>query len=362
MAHYRKKCISLLLTTQCNLDCKYCYSKKDRKENFSLNIDFAKRGIEDFFKISEKKHIRYFGTGEPTLKFPIIRKVNDFARSLVGEDLLSEIQTNGVFSNEIANWLSKNIDIIWISLDGIPEINDQVRVFPNGDGSSKVVLKNIKTILESKRKPFVGIRATITPLNLFRQIELVKFASDLGVKVVYSDPIFPQVGKNEIDCLKIKEDFYLKYAKEYLKAYKFANNHDLFYGSIFTVNFDEKTNIFCRSCIPCPHLTPDGYVSNCDMATLKDALPDLIYGKWEAARKEIEYFPEKIARIKNRTVENLETCSDCEIKYNCAGACFGEGFNETGKFLGVKNSYCEAIRFLAKNMPLNFGLSPFLHP
>ena len=37
MAHCRKKCISILLTDDCNLRCKYCYCGEERKKD-SINV------------------------------------------------------------------------------------------------------------------------------------------------------------------------------------------------------------------------------------------------------------------------------------------------------------------------------------
>ena len=76
----------------------------------------------------------------------------------------------------------------------------------------------------------------------------------------------------------------------------------------------------------------------------------------------ITYDQSKIAAIHSRKAANLVECQGCEVLYHCAGACFGEGVNETGHLLGVKTDYCEAIRFLARHLPLDKGLYPYLHP
>ena len=76
----------------------------------------------------------------------------------------------------------------------------------------------------------------------------------------------------------------------------------------------------------------------------------------------IIYDQKKIAAIRSRKASNLVECQGCPVLYHCAGACLGEAVNETGRLLGVKKDYCEAIRFLAKHMPLNAGLFPYIHP
>ena len=58
MAHLRKQCVTLLMTSECNLDCTYCYLRDCRpREIQSIDLDFAKQGIQDFFS-SSVVHIR----------------------------------------------------------------------------------------------------------------------------------------------------------------------------------------------------------------------------------------------------------------------------------------------------------------
>jgi len=89
---------------------------------------------------------------------------------------------------------------------------------------------------------------------------------------------------------------------------------------------------------------------------------ELVYGKYLAAEDRIEYDQEAIERIQSRKASEMPHCQDCEVLYNCAGACLGEAVNETGSMFGIKPKGCEAIRFLAKRMPLNKSLYPYLHP
>jgi radical SAM protein with 4Fe4S-binding SPASM domain len=192
---------------------------------------------------------------------------------------------------------------------------------------------------------------------------MVEYFFNLGIKAIFTDPVFPPV--NDETCstdLRLDEDFMMEYARQFLQSHQYAKEMGAFYSSVLVINFDEHTECFCRSCLPVPHLTTDGYVTCCDMAFLGDIMPQLVYGKYDPDTQKIQYFPEKIAAIRTRRASNLTECAGCEVLHNCAGACFGEGVNETGRLLGVKKDYCEAIRYLAKHFPLNVGLHPYLHP
>ena len=362
MAHFRKECISLFMTTRCNLECSYCYLQNQPRRPQAIDLDFAQQGIRDFFADSPSRHIRFFGAGEPTLEFERIKAIREFAFQLTGNDLIAEIQTNGVFTTGVARWLAHNVDIVWISLDGPPDIQDTFRQTIGGGKSSEVIERNIG-LLKKEGAKNVGVRSTISSINLFRQAEMIDYFHGLGITAVYSDPIFPPVEADHSNVeLSVGEDFMMDYAREFVQARKKAEQLGMFYGSILTVNFDEETEYFCRACLPSPHLTTDGYVTCCDMAFSGMMLPELIYGKYDPVSRSIVYDPKKIDAIRMRKASNLIECQECEVLYHCAGACFGEGVNETGRFLGVKQTYCEAIRFLAKNIPLDSGLYPHLHP
>lgn len=353
MAHCRKKCLSIFLTEACNLKCKYCYCSEARSSR-KININFVKRAIKDFYDNGNRLFIRFFGDGEPTLEFDMIKEICKYSRAL-DENAYFEIQTNGIFSNEIAKWIAENIHIVWISYDGTTEVNNFYRPNASGKGMSEIVENNIK-FLNNKVKE-LGVRSTVGRQNINKQKEMIDKMKELGVKYLYSDLMFADVNKKSYYEKEISP---IEYAKEFLEARRYAKKEGIYYGSFFTVNFDEETNVSCRACLPMPHLTIDGYVSCCDMGYNNKELSELIYGKYLEAEDKIEYYPEKIEHIRNRTVDNLEACKECEIKYYCAGGCVGEAINENGTIYSIKEKNCDAIKFLSKELLKE--TIPVLHP
>lgn len=353
MAHCRKKCLTVLLTEACNLRCKYCYCGESRS-NKKIDINFVKRAIKDFYDDGNELFIRYFGNGEPTIEFELIKEINKYAKK-IDKNAYFELQTNGVFSKEKLNWIAQNIDIVWISYDGTTEVNDFYRVNANGQKVSHIIENNIKYL--SDKVKTLGVRSTIGKKNLYKQKEIIDKMLELGVKYLYSDLMFADVN-NKLHYEK--EISPMEYAKEFLQARKYAEKKGIFYGSFFTINFDEKTQVSCRACLPMPHLTTDGYVSCCDMGYGSNELDELLYGKYIPEEDRIEYYPEKIAKIRNRKVDNLKECENCDIKYYCAGGCIGEAINENGTIFSIKEKNCEAIKYLAKE--LLYKEIPVLHP
>ena len=101
MAHVRKQMISFFMTTKCNLDCIYCYTPKYKKikpEDQSIDLDFAKKGLDDFFRDNPSRYIRFYGIGEPTLEIEKMKEITDYARFKAGDEkIYVELQSNGCF-------------------------------------------------------------------------------------------------------------------------------------------------------------------------------------------------------------------------------------------------------------------------
>jgi len=364
MSHCRKKQLSIFVNNKCNLGCRYCYdgaNKSSEKTKKVIDINFVKRGIIDYFANYTSREIRFFGNGEPTLEIDLIKEIVKFAKD-IDQKSTFELQTNGFFSENHAKWIGKNMNIVWISCDGFPEIQNYYRPTVNSGNSSVIVERNIRYL--ASLPITLGCRITIGRKNINQQVEIINYFKSLGVKAVMSDPMFASVDDCNSPFSEMESPDLLGYAKNFLKARKYAEKIGIFYGSILTVNFDEETECACRACIPYPHLTIDGHVSACDMASdvSNKKMSALIYGEFDKAKNKIIYHNDKINIIKSRKGSNMTACSKCEVLKNCAGGCLGEALNETGSMFGIKPEACKAIKYLAKRMPLNTGIYPYLHP
>lgn len=379
MGFWRTKELTFVMGNMCNLNCVYCYPGEYKYANLHINLDFAKRAIIDFLikeKLGPLDKIRYFGIGEPTMQFDLIKEIHDFVNKVVVEKnnkpIKSEIQTNGVFSKKIARWIGDNIDIICISCDGPPDIQDKQRPFTGGGKTSKIIETNVKIL--NNYDIDIGMRSTITSLsnNIKTMERIIDYAKEVGFDYIYFHPMIPRQGPQ---LIRTNGKPYaidpLKFAKNYVKVLEYAKKKGIFIGSHFTINFDEEVEVYCRSCLPSPQLTIDGYVSCCDEALYGDPknggkrFKDLIIGKYSKKYDKINLFWDRIKTVRcKRNVHNMEICKDCEIATNCAGGCLGESLFACGDpFKKLSNDYCKAMKYLAKNIPRNTGkLFKYMHP
>lgn len=329
-----------------------------------LDLEFAYAGLVDFFKSSKSRTIRFFGTGEPTLEYQRMKEIWLMAKELAGDDLKVELETNGYFNDEVADWVSRHVDYLWISCDGWEEIQDRQRPHFHNKISSDKVFKNIEYFAKNQ-KIQLGIRATIEEENINKQSQLIDFFNKLGVKYVAASPTY----HSKVN-MKVKTPSLVNFAKHFVPAYKKAIELGMFYQTLLIVNFDEDVDFYCQASIPSPRLTTDGYVSSCDWASLgekylKNSIQkELIYGFFDKENKTIKYDADKIDKIRKRNMSFLSKghCKDCRALKNCAGGCVGKMAAATDDLYKASEEWCAAVKYLFDNLPKQKQLFPFLHP
>ncbi len=371
MPHEKKQMASFFLTSDCNLHCVYCYNheKREREGIEELSFEMAKAGVDYFYKTNSSRHIRFYGPGEPTKAFKVMKQIVDYAKEKDDRTTV-EIQTNGCFSKSVRDWIKNNINIVWVSFDGYPEIQDRNRPLINGKPSSPIIEENVKCLISSNSDNdiMVGARVTITDETIFKQSEIIRYFHSLGIDNVWSDPIFPSVEDVPVcDDPKRKEQFHfdmINYVDQFIEAREYAISLGMIYGSFLTCNFDGKCIGHCRACTPVPHFTTDGYISACDLVTFgrtANHMNCFIYGKWDEETKSYFIDEEKVRIIQSRVPANMPHCRECSVKEHCGGYCLGEVANETGTMFGQKRLACMGIQRLFKKLG-ELPPYPYLHP
>ena len=383
MPHCNKKMLSFFLTTKCNLCCRYCYNAHERNQikEHTIPMELAKAGVDWYFANNESRHIRFYGPGEPSQEFEKMKLITEYAKSHPngGERVTVEIQTNGVFTEDVRAWALDNINIMWMSFDGMKDVQDYNRPLNpkykkvyGGRTSAEVLEDNVRWLIQNKgdRNLMVGARVTITDKNIDKQKEMVDYFYDLGIRYVWTNPLFYSVDKIPVcDDEKKKKSYSFDmdgYLKNYIEAYHYAKEKGLFWGSFLTINFDGQSSYHCRCCTPlaAPHLTPDGYVSACDMVVLGSEAYHMglfIVGKWDKESNTFEWYEDKIKALNERKSTEMKHCKSCPAKLHCGGYCLGETVNESGHLEGQNAIKCAAVRKLFKELgPCD--PYPYLHP
>ena len=214
------------------------------------------------------------------------------------------------FDDELANLVLQTFDRISVSLDGGEAEHDARR----GAGAFSRTCGHLDRLVALNRrldKPCaLSIRATLTQAQKERGValEVRNTAKALGVPTVNITPVLP-IGRAKL----LKEVI--------LTPPKLPKNLDHFFASFAPRNT-------CGLCSN-PHITPEGDIYPCWayleegrlLGNVRDGLKNVLYDYFWGARK-YEF-----------SVDNIEKCRTCDVRYLCGGVC-----------RAYRNSDCSALR------------------
>ncbi len=162
--------ITLCTTEKCNLRCAYCSYDKRYNSKKIMSFDIARQAVNLISPDQgDGPGIGFYG-GEPLLAFSLVRKVVAYAKKrFPSHPLHFNMTTNGTIINrEMAAFLIENNFSLLFSLDGPEKIHNRYRVYKNGNGTYRHVIK---------------------ALLLFKQLSKDFFRSKVRINVVLAPPI-----------------------------------------------------------------------------------------------------------------------------------------------------------------------------
>lgn len=174
--------IKIIPSNKCNLECKYCFSKNDRKGEI-LDFNSIKGLLQKIKDENNKVVISFTGGGEPTTNFECIKKV---AELFNGHDVTFNITTNGVFNKDFRDFLIEYKFNVAISIDG-----DYNSALSEQSGKYTDITYNqaLNNALELKK---FGVEVTILTVitletlmnNKNIQVDTLDYFYNLGLKMV----------------------------------------------------------------------------------------------------------------------------------------------------------------------------------
>jgi len=335
--------LTLSLTENCNLRCKYCFvnggeSKKNlSQEAIRSNIDYAIRKSAD----ENKKILRvaFFG-GEPTLQFDAIKNTVDYARLQMrnsgnNTSLKFSITTNGVCSESVLDYMIKNRFNVTVSMDGLPMHQDLQRPLANGTGSSATVERSIKKLFSGNMQP--RVRVTVSANSVESLPDIVRYLASIGVGAVQFEPVTESGRALRGDTIKRppKED----YVKYLIKAMQIASEEKIAFEDASLSRLYKPTYYFCNGIGgSCRVVNPDGSISVCVEVNSKDHPANKYF---------IPRSQEEKSLIEQNGATNLsQKCKECFARYICAGGCPSRNFHMTGNVYTADTYRCYFVKAL----------------
>jgi putative peptide-modifying radical SAM enzyme len=307
----------LLLTTNCDLQCKYCYGKScdDIDTEFDFDIDYdvpaeINYDINELTKFMTKdpQAVLIFYGGEPMLCLNQMKNIMDKVPAKQ-----FNIQTNGLHLNKLEPDYVNRLTTIFVSVDGTEQITD----FYRGKGVYKKVINNIKTIRNNGFEAEIIARMTLMEqTDIYENVRWLLDNPDYSFSSVHWQ-LDAGFWKNDFAKRNFKEWIQTSYNPQLRKLIKFWVDTMQTQGKVLRLYpllgvmhdllINEKSLLRCGSGWSNYSIQTDGHIIPCPaMSGMKD------------------YY---IGHIKDSNPLQLkqiyvnEPCTDCEIYGECGGRC-----------------------------------------
>lgn len=336
----------LILTEQCNSECRYCYEKSfqefdnglDKKFKFDFsapcvsNVDVQK--LKKFL-LQDKEAVLIFYGGEPLLQIDRIKEIID---TLSDSPVKFRMQTNGKLLDKLPIEYLKKIEKILVSIDGDRERTDKNR----GKGTYDLVIKNIQSI---KKQGYCG--------ELIARMTVAQDCPDLYEQVKFLLKYFDSIHW-QMDVGFYKFDFESKKIKKFFDSYNESVSklvgfwiENLERGKVIRlypfmgivnrlIGFDKEKRIQCGAGYAGYAITTDGKVCACP---IMNNINDFVAGTLNDSPSKLKKF-------------DMDCRKKCSVGNICGGRCLywrnAKLWPEEGEEM-----VCDSIRHLVKELEKN---------
>ncbi len=358
--------ITMQVTEDCNLACKYCYEVN--KKPTTLPFEYAQKFIDlilteedpadlknvDMDYLLHQGLIIDFIGGDALMVPELCDKILTYFQYKAYElnhrwkdRWRCSISTNGTLLHkpEVQKFLEKykgNISL-GISIDGCPEIHDKNRVTKNGEGSFKYIKDNWDFYMDYMGE-FANTKATLNKESIPYIYQSVKYLhEELKLRHINMNFIFEPMYLNIKDLALL--DHQLEKTVEYI-----YNHRDDLYVNMFDqdraigkamTEVSKKTTHCGAGAMPC--LTVNGKIYPCFRFvpnTMHSESLDFNVGNiWEGFINKERF---NIVKSQYRCDISETKCLECNVESACAW-CIGGAYSETGKFYRTTN-ICEITK------------------
>ena len=328
-----KYSIGLGFTSNCNMNCPFCYSKNKRKDSRDLSID-------DWISFVHTNHVYIkninYGTGENTTSedwysfvLYVREKYPEIRQALTTNGSLAYITRNDIRKKKI---LTECIDEIDVSLDfGEQNLHNYYRGNPNAYSWALETLEYCNKYGKDPTIVMLGIDDTLTENNLSKIFEIAK-VYNAKVRINLYRPVdlkskIKPVSFEKIECLFHwinRNQIFLSVSDPLFSSLHFENYVKRDPSGISSVRIIQNGDIFPSTYLLSPELK---------MGNIKDF---------------------EFSKINNNIIRNMIKqislplfCEDCPIHDSCGGGVLDRRYLWYGSFEEC-DPYCPAKNGISK--------------
>ena len=328
------KAICLHVAHDCNMICTYCFGEQGTFAGSKclMSLEVGIKAIDYLIANSgfrRNLEIDFFG-GEPLMNFEVVKKLVDYGREqekLFNKNIRFTITTNGLLlDDEKTEYINQTMDNVILSIDGRPEVNDNMRKTVNGSPTYDVITKNYLDFVD-KREGLYYVRGTFTRNNLDFTKD-IEHLVNLGFSNVSVEPVVTDLKQpyalQETDRDKIFDE-YDRLTDLYMEKMSKGEAFDFFH---FNVDLEQGPCIVkrlsgCGAGTEYLAISPEGDIYPChQFVGKKDFYIGNLFDS-EITNKQRDKFL-------NASIYNKEDCRNCWAKFYCSGGCHANAINISG--------------------------------
>ncbi len=330
-----------LLTSACNFKCKYCFveTRIEKQDNSFMTTEIAEKGLQLLKRtVGDNEVAIVFYGGEPFLNFNIMKYIAQRAVDLKINAKYVVVSNGSILTPEIIDFIKEQKIEIGISLDGLEETNNLLRIDNNDKGTYQKIEATITELIKNGVTPSVS--CTISTHNIEKLDEILVFLDKHNIKGFGYN--LPADNGNIIISMAEKQIM----VKNLLKAEDIIFSKRIFEDRVINrrlKSFVEKSQ-WIKDCAGYGQqivIAPSGQVGVCH-----GLWPDVINKKVKTYYDIDVTYEGKISEHPswqewfNRTPYNMPQCWNCEAISLCGGGCAKNAFLRTGSIWDIDEDIC----------------------
>lgn len=313
----------LILSSACNLACKYCFienCRSNNKKEFNMSIETITSAITKYANYLNESNLEegtiIFYGGEPLVNWEGLVYAIKLANKLSSKIKFTMVTNATLLDEKKIEFLSKNNVEIGISIDGPKQLNDKNRIYrAKEDSVYDEIMKKIP-LLKAKQVKF-GLSITVTKDFLNIQDDVLKWLKDLNVNSVFYNLYHFSNYSNEW------ENYYKEASEFLLKSFDVLSKQNIYDGRLNRKLDSIVSNQFkfadCAAiggnqltikpngdvCVCHAYFKTDKYIiGNINKDNIIDMISSTEFNFW-----------------KKRNTLNNRKCLNCEALFCCGGGC-----------------------------------------
>jgi uncharacterized protein len=286
-----------------------------------MTLDLARDAIDAYLALLVSRgrttaQVHFFG-GEPFDAEDVVHFSVEYARrraSELGLTVSFQIATNGAYGTARCEWIADHFDVVVLSLDGPPQIQDKHRPTFAGGPSSPLVTQAARILSEGSCD--LMLRACVTQQSVGRMEEIASWmSSEFVPSAVCFETLVPTP---RADAAGLSPPDPWDFANHFLMAARILARAGVD-TTISTVDLGSCRAYICPVGRDALLVSPDGSIDACYLPRESWGDLDLRLGSIRQGR--IGVSARALRRVRSLSVLDKRLCGDCMCRFHCAGGC-----------------------------------------